>query len=80
MYYSIMTTEADLEAGYPEYSDEARTEDGLIDIARQAAHYGIPATALTVTKCWDDEGAEDGPQHDVLGSLDEVLRGLTNET
>jgi len=69
--YDVSTSEEDIAAGYPEWSESCETLEELPGVAERAARYGVPAHRLTVMEIWTDP--EMGEQFDVIGSLEEVL-------
>ena len=69
--YDVSTSDADIEDGYPEWSESCTNKNDLSEIAKRAEKYGIPPHRLTVMECWEDE--EMGAQWNVLGSLEEIL-------
>lgn len=75
--YSISTTDADTEDGYPEYCEEVATKAELLGVAKRAAVYGIPPHRLTVLECFgEDEVGEFESQFHNLGSLEEVTEEM----
>ncbi len=77
MYYSVETKDNDIEAGFPEYSEEVKTKEELTEVAKRVADYGIPLHRVSVMECLEDDEVSDfESQYDDLGTLEEVLEGM----
>ena len=78
MIYSVATKEDDIEAGFPEYLEEVKTKEELIEVAKRVVDYGIPLHRVSVMGCLeDDEVSGFESQYDDLGTLEEGLEGIT---
>lgn len=69
--FIVETTDADVEAGYPEFRDNFYDSKGCVRVLLNASKKGIPPHRLTVTQVWIDDNAE--YQTEDHGCLEEFL-------
>lgn len=72
--YIISTTDIDHEDGYPEFLEEAITQQNFNAIAEKAKEKGIPLYRLSVMEY--DEKSDD---YEYLGAFDQFCLGAFNK-